>query len=98
MKRTLDTRTQLFTKRESPLPASRPAGPRRTGAIAAICMLAVAGAVAPQAAQAFTLTTVHTFLGGSDANQPLAGLATGAFRLWGTSCAGGTPNFGTVYK
>jgi uncharacterized repeat protein (TIGR03803 family) len=66
--------------------------------IAAVFAMALAGGAAPQAAQAFTVTTVHTFLGGSDANQPLAGLSVGPLRLWGTSCAGGTPNFGTVYK
>jgi uncharacterized repeat protein (TIGR03803 family) len=76
----------------------RPAGVRRSGMIAAVCVAVIAAGVAPHAAQAFTVTTVHTFLGGSDANQPLAGLAIGPVRLWGTSCAGGTPNFGTVYK
>lgn len=73
-------------------------GVRSTSKIAALFAAAIAGSVVPQAAQAFTVTTVHTFLGGTDANQPLAGLAAGTFRLWGTSCQGGTPNFGTLYR
>lgn len=72
--------------------------PRGVGLIATICMAAISGGVGFQPAQAFTVTTVHTFLGGSDANQPVAGLASGPQRLWGVSCAGGTPNFGTVFK
>src|SRR5579871_2121909 len=55
-------------------------------------------AASPQVAQAFTVTTVHSFVGGSDANQPLGGLAATATYLWGTSCAGGTPGLGTIYR
>ncbi len=97
MKQIQGAGTRHFTNREFSSLA-RPRGARRTGMIAAVCMTAVAATWSPQAAQAFTVTTVHTFLGGSDANAPLAGLTAGQFRLWGTSCAGGTPNFGTVYK
>jgi hypothetical protein len=84
--------------RISPLLMPRPAGTQRTGVIAAVFATAIADGVTPPAAQAFTLTTVRACLGGSDGRQPLAGLAAGPIRLWGTSCAGGTPNFGTAYK
>jgi uncharacterized repeat protein (TIGR03803 family) len=98
MKQTQGALKRLFRRCQLPSPTPRRAGVQRTGVFAGACMTAIVGALSPQVAQAFTVTTVHTFLGGSDANQPLAGLAAGQQRLWGTSCFGGTPNFGTLYK
>ena len=55
-------------------------------------------AVSPPA-QAQTLTVLHSFKGGGDGTNPLAGLIRdGKGSLYGTSQLGGAFNYGTVFK
>jgi len=66
--------------------------------LACAFVLALA-AVALPLAQAQTFSVVHNFSGGSDGGGPLNGFTTdGVGNLYGTTSAGGTFNYGVVYK
>jgi uncharacterized repeat protein (TIGR03803 family) len=61
-------------------------------------LIATIGSTMPGGAPGQTLTTLHTFSGGSDGAQPLAGLILSSNTLYGTASAGGTSHRGTVFK
>ena len=64
-------------------------------AVAIVFVLAV---VAIQAAQAQTFNVLYTFTGGSNGENPSAGVTYKAGNLYGTTWAGGPANYGTVYE
>src|SRR5271170_6983357 len=65
--------------------------------LSAVAMLSAGATFAPHAARADTLTTIYSFMGGSDGEFPNAVIyADGA--LYGTTEAGGASGNGTVFK
>jgi uncharacterized repeat protein (TIGR03803 family) len=59
----------------------------------------VLGLIAPLASFAQTYKVIYTFTGGADGANPFAGVTIDkAGKLYGTTSAGGSMNYGTVYK
>ena len=68
------------------------------GVVVLSCVL-VLTVVAASRAQAQTFAVIHTFTGGSDGANPLAGFAIdGLGNLYGTATYGGTSGDGVVFK
>src|SRR6516164_5559008 len=64
-----------------------------------VSLIATVALAAPNADASWTLTTLHSFTGGSDGAVPWAGvISDSAGVLYGTTQRGGGANSGTVYK
>ncbi len=74
-----------------------PATQFRTSSLVPILMLAAA--LGPNASAQLAVTVLHSFEGGSDGQQPNAGLLQASDGiLYGTTYLGGTNNAGTIYR
>lgn len=67
--------------------------------VSAISLLSSLMVMAPLPAQAQTFTILHSFTGGADGDEPVAGLTqSGANAFYGTTANGGTTGNGVVYR
>jgi len=61
-------------------------------------LVAALGSVQVNQAMAQTFTTLHSFTGGSEGDEPHAGLISSGNTLYGTTAGGGSFGGGTIFK